>query len=158
MKKLALLSIFLTLPVIIIGCTQNETAALVQTLGTASASIATIEGNTSLATQLTADTNAAVKAIDNWTAGTPATEAVEAINIVIGDLSLFPVAGPDAAYVTLALGTAESIIDILSPAATPAIASRAAVAQRTVTLANPPKTAAQFKKAWNAIGKGGPKI
>ena len=60
MRKFAAL---LTLGVVLLtGCNPQSTiAALTQTLGSASASVASIEGNTALAAQLTADTEAAVQ-------------------------------------------------------------------------------------------------
>jgi len=137
-----------------VGCSKQTVADLVQTLGTAAANIATFEGNAALAQKLQTDTAAAVSAITNWQSGSPAQMAIEALNLVVDDLDLFPVTAPYAALITLAIGTAISIITILSGGTTPAFfATRQG---RAVLLANPPKTSKEFKSQWNTIEKQHP--
>ena len=144
------------------GCpAQTTLAALTNTLGTAAASIATLEGNTALAAKLQADTAAAATAIQNWKSGTNAQMAVEAINIVIDDLNLIcpvgGICGPYGPLIVLALGTAQSIIAILNPTATPNAAKVGPNAR--VNLGHPaPKTAAEFKAQWNGIAQSDPAL
>jgi hypothetical protein len=124
----------------------------VTTLGTAASSIAALEGNTALAAKLTTDTAAAAAAVKNWKQGTPAQNAIQALNLVIDDLDLICPAGgpcgPYAALIALALGTAESIIALLNPTAQ-TYGTRAQV--RKVNLPYYPSTAKDFKTQWNGI-------
>ena len=155
---LALCSLLLVATLPLTGCPQQTTlAALTNTLGTAAASIAALEGNPTLAAQLQSDTAAAVTAIQNWKPGTPAQDAIQALNIVIDDLSLIcPPNGPCGPYaplVLLALGTAQSIIIILNPTASAFGAKRQT---EKVSLTLTPKTPSQFRAQWNAICKGNP--
>jgi hypothetical protein len=128
------------------GCpSQSQLAALTQVLGSAAASIATLEGNPTLAVKLTTDTAAAVKAVQNWKPGTPTQDVVQVLNIVMDDLNLFPQVGPYAPLIVLAIGTVVSIIEILQPAPTGgAVVSK-------VHLVNAPKTAKEFKAQWNSL-------
>ena len=132
------------------GCVpQNTLAALVTTLGNSAASIASLEGNSTLATKLQADTAAASSAIANWKSGSPAQTAIEAIQLVEDDLDLFPIGGQYEPLIVLALGTATSIIQLLNPNA---VGARPQTASgRHVQLAQAPKTSAQYKAQWNAI-------
>lgn len=140
MKKLLSSFVAAVLMATMIGCpAQSVVADLVTTLGTASASLATLEGNTSLATKLTTDTAAASSAVLNWKKGSSATVAIEAMNLVMADLNLIPVAGPYAPLIDLALVTAESIIATLNPTA---VTAR--------TFSNAPRTSKAFKQKWNA--------
>ena len=116
----------------IAGCpSQSQIAGLVNVLGTDAATIATLQGNPTVAAKLTADTAAAVTAVDNWKSGTSSQEAVEALNLVIADLNLIPQAGPYATYIVLAVTTAQTIITLLQPSTGIATAS-AKVAVPTV--------------------------
>lgn len=144
------------------GCTNQTTiAALVTTLGNASAAVASLEGNPTLAAKLQADTQAASTSILNWKTGTPSQNAVEAIGIVEDDLNLIcdSVPAPQCvAYeplIVLALSTAQSIIAILNPAASTA---QAHIAGRvsTVPVVGAPKTSSDFKKQWNNAVKENP--
>jgi len=133
------------------GCTNQTTvAALVTTLGNAASAIAALEGNSTLATKLKADTAAASTAVLNWKNGTPAQSVVEALTIVEDDLNLIPIGSRYTPLVTLALGTVISIIQILNPGSTPVAAARG---RRTVILAHAPKDSKQFKAQWNATAK-----
>jgi len=141
------------------ACNQNDIAALVTTLGNASASIATLEGNTALAAKLQTDTAAASSAALNWKKGSAGTEVVEALNLVEADLNLIPGTSQYAPLVDLAIGTVESIIELVQPGAasiTPAN-PRVGVTHR-VYLANPPKSAAQFRTAWNSVKAQHPEL
>lgn len=144
-QVLIALILLVTLPVLT-GCPQqSQIAALTQVLGNDSAQIAAIEGNPQLAAQLKADTAAAVLAVNNWQKGTNAQMAIEAMNIVIGDLQLIPNTGPYAQLIVLAIGTAQSIIALLQP---PSPAAAVSIAR----LGHPaPTTAKEFQQQWNAI-------
>lgn len=153
---IAVLCLTLALP--LAGCQQQQTiASLTQILGTAGASVAALEGNSPLATQLTNDTNAAVTAIQNWKQGTAAQEVIEALKIVQDDLSLFPQTNQYAPLIDLALATTESILALLPASSVQASLNHATV--RHVTLASPaPKSSKEFKKRWNAIVSQNPQL
>jgi len=156
-RKITALILTAGLFAMLTGCPQQSTlAALVTTLGNAAASVASVEGNATLATKLQTDTAAASTAVLNWKSGTPATEAIEAINIVEDDLQLFPLTGPYVPLIDLALGTAESIIEILNPTAT--TPSTAHAQRRVVKLTFTPKNKKDFEKQWNAIAPPAVKI
>lgn len=158
LRKLLLVAFTIPLFCFSSGCNQNEIGALANTLGTSAANIAKLEGNSALSAKLTADTAAAVSAIDNWKSGTPATDAIEALNLVEDDLQLIPGTSQYAPLIDLCIGTAESILDLLpqTPSATPAIAPHAS--RRVVKLDNPPRTAKEFKKQFNALAPPNLKI
>jgi hypothetical protein len=148
-----------TLP--LTACSQTQIADLTNTLGTSAANIAKLEGNSTLSTKMLADTAAAVAAIDSWKSGSPATEAIEALNLVEDDLNLIPGTSQYAALVDLCIGTVESILALLPQTSTTTTAPTAAaanVARRHVALANPPKTAKQFRQQWDAIVKANPAL
>src|SRR5271170_5276536 len=125
--KLLKSAIASVLILVLVGCpAQNTIAALTSILGSSAASIASIEGNPTLAAQLQTDTAAAVTAVDNWKSGTPASNVIQALNIVEDDLNLFPVSGPYIPLIDLAIGTVESILALLpAPAASAAVAHAA---------------------------------
>lgn len=147
------------------GCTSQTTiAALVTTLGNASASIAAIENNPALANQLKADTAAASAAVLNWKQGTPAQNVVQALNIVQNDLALITgtcqatgaSASPVCQYVPLidlAIATTTSIIQIVNPGAVPVSANA-----KMKMGWKAPKDENQFKKQWNVIVAGNPAL
>ena len=134
------------------GCNQGTISALVSTLGAAASTVAAMEGNQAVAAKLKADSAAFAVAVKNWKQGTPAQDAIQALNLVIDDLDLIcPTGGPCGPYaplIVLALGTAESIIAILNPT-TQTYGTRAQV--RKVNLGYYPSTAKDFKTAWNGI-------
>lgn len=144
MKKfLAALLALLLIP--LTACpNQNQLAALVTIAGNAAASVAAIEGNSALSQKLLTDTAAFSKAVAAWKKGTNAQMAIEAAQLVMDDLNLFPQVGPYVPLITLAMGTIISIIQILNPPA-------AMAPQMAHSIANPPKTAAQFRLQWNQI-------
>lgn len=134
------------------GCTDQSTvSALVTTLGNAAASIASLEGNTSLAQQLQTDTAAASQAVLNWKSGTSAQNVVQAaLNAVQGDLDLIsqiPGAQQYAPLISLAIGTVVSIIEIVNPSAV-------ATAQVRTSAKRAPKNSKEFTKDWNALAVG----
>lgn len=140
-----------------LGCPgQSTIATLTNVLGTAAANIANLEGNPGLGAKLTADTAAAVKAINAWKNGTPATMAIEFLNLVMDDLNLFPIASPYIPLIDLAIGTVESILALLPQS--PTVMAAHAANQRTVTLNHTPKDAKEFKAQWTSIIHSHPEL
>jgi hypothetical protein len=158
----AIVALALIPSMLMTACDQNTLATLATTLGTSAANIAKLEGNTALATKLTADTAAASSAIANWQTGTPATEVIEALNLVEDDLNLIPGTSDYAPLADFAIATTESILALLpQPAPTPATAaslSAHAVFYPAASMASLPKTSSQYKKQWNAIVAANPKL
>lgn len=146
-----------------IGCNkaqQQDIATLAQTLGSAGAQVAALEGNTALSAQITTDTNAAVLAITSFVPGTsPAQTVIQLINVVMADLSLIPAVGPYAQLIELALGTAEALIaEFSSQTNTPTVTPESSVKIKTVHLSNPPRNRKDFVKQWNAIAATNPQL
>lgn len=138
-----------------VGCVSSTTiAGLAQTLGTAAANIAAIEGNSTLGQKISIDTAAAVVAITNWKAGTSAQDAIEALSIVEDDLNLIPNTSQYAPLIDLAIGTVQTLLGLLPPSTV-----ATARVHRNVTLSHPaPKNAAAFKKQWNGIIAANPNL
>jgi hypothetical protein len=137
MTKFRSLTALILIPLVfcLTGCiSQTTLAGLVSVLGSTAVTIATIEGNTSLATQLQKDVETADQAVLNWKSGTPTTEVVEALNIVEDDLNLFPLSSVDIAYIDLGIVTVDGILALL-PQSTSTTAS-SNVAHRHFKLVN----------------------
>ncbi len=144
-----------------IGCGQDTIATLTATLGNAAAQVAIIQGNTALAAQLTADTNAAVAAVKNWKKGTPAENAIQALGIVESDLNLImsqlpPQAQGYTALISLAIITTESILALLPKGNAPPTESDVVAARAVYSRNVAPKNAAEFKRQWNDIVAANP--
>ncbi len=138
------------------GCNGQTTAAqLIATVGTAVATLETLQGNTAAVAQIQADTKAAELAIQNWKKGTPAQDVLQVLTILQSDINLLPVNATDQALIELALGTVEQIV-ALFPGAAPAVASAKAV--RPVKLAFTVQNKNDFKKQWNAIVSSNPSL
>lgn len=143
----------------LLGCPQQSTIAnLTNTLGTAAARIAILQGDPVLGNRITVDKEAAVAAITNWKPGSNSDMAIQALNLVMDDLNLIPAASPYAALIDIAIITAQGIIAELAPAASPAVvnpepqAQRAPRARRQPKVSAPaPKTDKEFKQQWNAV-------
>jgi len=158
--------VLLIIPVMLltqVACTSQSTiAALVSTLGTATASIAALEGNTALAAKVKADTADAAAAVLAWKSGTPSQMVIEALNIVADDLNLIPYVTPYVALIDIGIATIESIITIVaskSPAPASAVNAKRATVRRQVKLAvKTPKTRNQFVKLWNEAAAANPKL
>lgn len=133
------------------GCRNQQTtlALLTQTLGNAVASLAQISGNTELADTLKKHTEIAVGIIKGWRPGMSPDEAIRAINQIIDDIKLFPAIGPYRPLITLALGTAASIIELLSRGGPER-------PHTDVRLTKPPHDSREFRRDWDAIRAGGP--
>lgn len=141
------------------GCTSQQTiASLIATVGTATASLETLEGNATLAAKIKTDTAAATLAVTNWKSGSPVQDVVEALNLVQDDLNLLPLAGPDVALVDLAIGTVQEILNLLPSAPVTVSTSLKASPRRQVHLTKTPKKAEDFKKQWNAIASTNPTL
>lgn len=143
----------------LIGCpAQNTIASLIAILGNSTATIAALEGNDALAQKLRTDTAAAVVAVTNWKSGTPAQEAIQALNLVEDDLNLLPMLGPYGPLIDLAIGTTEAILALL-PQSVTAPAARTASPRRAVHLnQSAPKSARQYKAQFNAIVASNPAL
>lgn len=154
--------LFLGLLLPLAGCNAQQTGAeLVTALGTAVASLETIEGNSVAAVKVQTDTTAAAAAFTNWKAGTPAQDVIEALNLVEDDLNLLPVSPQDQALVDLGIGVVDELLALLpAPASTvqPAVyrgsvqmLQASDVKHRHPKLKKPVKSVKEFKKQWNAI-------
>jgi hypothetical protein len=153
MKSISrLLIAILILPTVwLTGCpSQNQYAALAQVLGSTASSIATIENNPALAAKITTDTAAAVTAIQNFKPGSNAQNVIQILNVVIADLNLVPNVGPYAPLITLALGTAESLIALFAP--------QAATTPKVILPPSSPTTAKDFKAFVKAFNKAHPEL
>ena len=153
MKRIMIAAVLALATLTLVGCPAKSTvAALTSILGNASSSLASIEGNSTLATQISTDTAAAVKAIQGWQNGSPAQDAIQALNIVEDDINLIPIKNDTVkALVVLTIGTAESILALIpSP---PSTAHAMGAKSRTIhmPMANAPQTADEFKAQWNQI-------
>lgn len=140
-----------------VGCiSPANLASLAQTLGNASANVATLEGNTNLAAQITTYTNSAVTAITNWKSGTPTNDVIEAIGILQSALSLVPQLGAYATLIDIALSTIQTILALLPAATITPNAPVSARKVRVVYLSYPKKNGSdanvkEFKAHWNAV-------
>ena len=133
------------------ACTQESIASLVQILGTAGASVASLLGDAAIAATLQTDTAAAVAAVQGWKVGSPTEMAIEALDILARDYSLIPVVGGNvtvAAIITLSIGTIDSILNILVQHTSTFVRP---MLRKHVSLKTPPKTVKEYKKAFNAI-------
>jgi hypothetical protein len=145
----------------VVGCfSQSTLAALVNVLGSATSTLATIQGDPALAQQIKTDTAAAVAAITNWKKGTPAQMVVEALGIVADDLNLIPYAGPYVPLISLALVTVQEIVTLITAnSPTPVAAHKPKVTQRQVVYSGKiPKNDKQFREAWNKIVASDPQL
>jgi hypothetical protein len=143
------------------GCTKTQVVDLLNTLGNAGAAVAALEGNATVASTIRTDTAAAVTAVQNWQQEPSAAQtAIEALNLLATDLDLIPGTSQYAPLITLAIGTVDSLLALIPvPAATASVATAHSVSNhRSVSLVNPPKTAAQFKSQWNGIIKANPAL
>ena len=144
--------------VLVNGCGAGTIAALIKTLGNAASQIAAMEGNTTLAQQITTDTAAAVTAVTNWKSGSPVQMAVEALNIVMDDLNLFPAAAAFAPWINLAIITVEAILALLpAPIAAHALATHPNW-RHPIKHQPAPKTASAFVSQWNTMRALNPSV
>jgi hypothetical protein len=142
-----------------IGCSSTTFADLTKTLGAAAVNIATLEGNTALSTQLTADTNAAVTAITNWKSGTPADDVIQALGIVEADLNLIPGTSQYAPLIDIAIATVQTILSMLPASTTASAALSTHTHFRAVHLGHPaPANAKQFREQWNSVVAANPNL
>lgn len=134
-------------------------SALVETFGNAMSQLATISGAGELADRIRNHTQTAVSIIRGWHPGDSAADAIRAINRVIDDINIFPNPERWKPLITLALGTAASIIEELSRATSPT-ADNANAAYSTggphtnVRIVHPPRNAKEFRVDWDSIRAG----
>lgn len=155
--------VVLFLSMFVTGCiAQSKIAGLTNILGNAASTIASLEGNSSLATKLKTDTSVAVTDINNWKSGTPAQDVIQALNTVEDDLNLIPGTSQYAPLVDLAIGTVESILELLPQSTTMSTlqAHKMSIhaSHPNVNSQNAPKDKAEFKRQWNAIVASNPQL
>ena len=143
------------------GCmSQSTLAALTSTLGNSAANLAAIEGNITLSNKLTIDTAAAVKAVQDWKSGTNAQMSIEALNLVIDDIDLFPINTQYDSLVVLVMSTAEAIIALLPATSASQMHTFKTVHRATVPIHfhwySGPKS--DFTKTWNSIVSRNPAL
>ena len=161
MKKIAIPILILAITLTTVACvTQSVLATLITTLGNASASIAALEGNATLATTLKADTAAASSAVLNWQKGSASTMVIEALNIVEADLNLIPYVAPYSALIDIGIATVDEIITIVTKAAPPAASSMKSITPgRHVKLTGKvPHNRKHFVSTWNTVAASDPKL
>lgn len=131
-----------------IGCDQQQTAAeLITTVGVAVTSLEAIEGNTANMAQIQKDFAAASSLVANWKQGTPSRDVVQALNLLVQDVTLIPASPQDQARIALAAMTVGQIISMIDPAN----ANGITVYPRALTVIQPAKNSKDFKAKWNAL-------
>jgi hypothetical protein len=137
--------------VLLMGCpSQQSLGSFLTTLGDAAIQIANIEGDSTLALKLQTDTTAAVNAVNNWKKGTDDATVIEALNLVMDDLDIFPIQSNDKALLDVAILAVEGIVNSLPAPVAKVIAShRAATSTRPVPTGKQITSESEFKRAWN---------
>lgn len=135
------------------GCERrrDDMAALLQTLGTAVAQLATILGNQELSARIQHHTQAAVNLLRAWVPGQAAAAAITALNLLIDDLKRL-LEAKFRPLVTLALGTIAAIIEKIRTLGTGA----GEPPHTDIKLTQPPENSSQFKEYWDHIRGGTP--
>ena len=135
------------------GClTQDTLAALASTLGGAAASVASMLGESALATEITTYAAQVAAAIAAWTAGTPAQNISAAITLLEGALESPELSGlPYVGLIDIALSAIQGILAWVTKKS-PALA--ATLKTKTIRVLSytgkPPQDARTFKSVWNA--------
>src|ERR1700677_3671697 len=89
------------LPLTLDGCSTTTVAEFVSVIATDAASLASYFGATSLASQITVLAGQIATDIANWQAGSAASDAIAAINDLIGLIGQIPIAAPYAPLIIL---------------------------------------------------------
>lgn len=167
---LAMAGVVIVPTAMLTGCNASNEAqvkqtatTLTQTLTSAVSNVAQLEGNPTLAAQLTKDGNAAVVAINNWQNGSPADDVIEALGIVQDDLNLIPGTSQYAPLIDIAIGTIQTILSLIPQSAVTPVAGAKMAARRSnmrtvhLTQAAPHDTTS-FIQQWNATVKAHPNL
>lgn len=135
-----------------IGCgkaSQQTLAALAQTIGTSVSNLASLLGQTALATKITSITTQLVADIQGYVKGGATATIIQLIGDLEQAINLIPVTTPIAALIDLALGTIQAILAQF-PSAAGAVQARA-VGVRQVKLAKVPKTKSDYIAQWKSV-------
>jgi hypothetical protein len=103
---------------ILTGCSNTTIADFVTLIAKDAATLATYFGQSSLATQITNLASQIAVDITNWQSGSAATDAIAAINDLIGLINLIPIAVPYAPLIILILSALTGLLALL-PSSTP---------------------------------------
>src|SRR5271170_2456062 len=90
-------------PFMLAGCNTTTVADFVSLIGADAATLATYFGQTALAAQITSLVSQIAVDITNWQSGAAATDAIAAINDLIGLINSIPIALPYAPLIVLIL-------------------------------------------------------
>lgn len=133
------------------GCEhrRDNLAALLETLGTATAQLASIIGKPELSARIQHHTQAAVNLLRAWVPGQAAAAAITALNLLIDDLKQI-LEDRFRPLVTLALGTIAAIIEKIRGA------GGGEPAHTDIKLTHPPESSGEFKEYWDHIRAGTP--
>lgn len=120
---------------------QNVLLILEDALNSIQSVITILDPNWPGLSQYRTDSAAAITAIENWQSGTPGEEAVEALDNLIADISLFPVPVEYQAVIDIALNGIKSVIVLVEENETGATQTAAQqVMARTTPVAAAPST------------------
>jgi hypothetical protein len=137
------------------GCNNQTIADFVTVIAKDAATLATYFGQSSLATQIVTLASQIAVDITNWQSGSAATDAIAAINDLIGLINSIPIAVPYAPLIILVLSALTGLLALL-PNSVPAMKAetRAVMNKRNIkpTHYNGPdkKSMSQGLKAFNA--------
>src|ERR1700679_4042454 len=95
------------------GCDSTTVAEFVSLIGADASTLATYFGQTALAAQITSLSSQISIDITNFQSGAAATDAIEAINDLIGLIDSIPIAVPYAPLIVLLLSALTGLLAIL---------------------------------------------
>ena len=114
------------------GCDSTTVAEFVSLIGADASTLATYFGQTALAAQITSLSSQISIDITNFQSGAAATDAIEAINDLIGLIDSIPIAVPYAPLIVLLLSALTGLLAIL-PQSSMKATTREIVNRRNVT-------------------------
>jgi hypothetical protein len=147
----AVLSLYLA------GCgklTTTTAAALAQVLGSATAELATLLGNTALASQIDTATTKLVGLINTWVTGSTTANIIAAINdLMVLIQSVEPLSPEITGLVTLALGTIQAILALFPPTTSPSIVAPGVRAANlsSIGITHVARNEQTFRQQWNMV-------
>jgi hypothetical protein len=119
-------------PFFLTGCDTTTVSEFVTLIGTDAAALANFFGMGSIASQITSLASQIAVDITNWQSGSAATDAIQAINDLIGLIDTIPVATPYAPLLILILSALSGLLALLPQSAT-STASAKALGAHSVT-------------------------